>query len=157
MSFLARRPDSLAALQNRFIGAGEGNRTLVISLEGCCLFTIGAYPAIKPAQARREAVAALDRALGGIDPAVEKRARRYARDPQADTFGVLVQDYLERYARKNTAPGTFKETKRVLESQDLAAWRNRPISEISRRDVIDVIDRIAKRADFQANRTLARL
>jgi integrase len=120
-------------------------------------FTIGAYPAIKPAQARREAAAALSRAREGIDPAVEKRARRYARSPQADTFGVLVQDYLERYARKNTAPGTFKETKRVLESEDLAAWRNRPISEISRRDVIDVIDRIAKRAEVQANRTLARL
>ena len=42
-------------------------------------FTIGAYPAIKPAQARREAAAALDRARGGIDPAIEKRARRYAR------------------------------------------------------------------------------
>jgi integrase len=69
----------------------------------------------------------------------------------------LVQDYLERYARKNTAPGTFKETKRVLESRDLAAWHNRPISDISRRDVIDVIDRIAKRAEVQANRTLARL
>ena len=120
-------------------------------------FTIGSYPAIKPAQARREAAAALDRARGGIDPAVEKRARRYARDPQADTFGALVQDYLERYARKNTAPGTFKETKRVLESQDLAAWHNRPISDISRRDVIDVIDNIAKRAEVQANRTLARL
>src|SRR5215510_15362257 len=53
-------------------------------------FTIGAYPAIKPAQARREAAAALDRARGGIDPAVEKRARRYAQDPQADTFGALV-------------------------------------------------------------------
>jgi len=120
-------------------------------------FTIGAYPAIKPAQARREAAAALDRARGGIDPAVEKRARRYARDPQADTFGALVQDYLERYARKNTAPGTFKETKRVLESRDLAAWHNRPILDISRRDVIDVIDNIAKRAEVQANRTLARL
>ncbi len=31
------------------------------------------------------------------------------------------------------------------------------ISEISRRDAIDVIDRIAKRAEVQANRTLARL
>ena len=69
----------------------------------------------------------------------------------------MVEDYLERYARKNTAPGTFKETKRVLESQDLAAWHNRPISDISRRDVIDVIDNIAKRAEVQANRTLARL
>jgi integrase len=119
--------------------------------------TIGAYPVIKPAQARREAAAALERARGGVDPAAEKRARRYAPAPGTDTFSNLVSDYLERYARKNTGPGTFKETKRVLESQDLAAWRNRPISEISRRDVIDVIDHIAKRAEVQANRTLARL
>jgi hypothetical protein len=34
MSFLARRLHNLPALSNRFIGAGEGNRTLVISLEG---------------------------------------------------------------------------------------------------------------------------
>jgi integrase len=121
-------------------------------------FTIGAYPAIKPAQARREAAAALERLRQGIDPAVEKKARRNALAPEADTFENLVRDYLERYARKNTAPGTFKETKRVLESKDdLAAWRSRPISEISRRDVIEVIDRIGKRAEVQANRTLARL
>src|SRR6266849_11058554 len=48
-------------------------------------FTIGRYPAIKPAQARREAAAALERARGGVDPAVEKRARRYAPVPEADT------------------------------------------------------------------------
>src|SRR5437667_268670 len=47
-------------------------------------FTIGAYPAIKPAQARREAAAALDRARSGFDPASEKRARRHA--VEADTF-----------------------------------------------------------------------
>jgi integrase len=120
-------------------------------------FTIGRYPAIKPAQARREAQAALTRAREGFDPATEKRTLRYAPAPQADTFDTLVRDYLERYARKNTGPETFKEAKRILESADLAAWRNRPISEISRRDVIDVIDRIARRAEVQANRTLARL
>src|SRR5262249_12983200 len=46
-------------------------------------FTIGAYPAIKPAQARREAAAALDRARGGIDPAVgsERGATHETRKP----------------------------------------------------------------------------
>jgi integrase len=118
-------------------------------------FTLGRYPAIKPAQARREAAAALDLARSGRDPASEKRARRLTE--KADTFEVLVQDYLDRHACKNTAASTFKETKRVLTSKDLAAWRGRPISQISRRDVIDVIDRVARRAEVQANRTLARL
>ena len=37
-------------------------------------FTIGRYPAIKPAQARREATTALERVRQGIDPAEEERA-----------------------------------------------------------------------------------
>src|SRR5947199_8303591 len=39
-------------------------------------FTIGRYPAVKPAQARRDAQAALERVRDGVDPADEKRARR---------------------------------------------------------------------------------
>jgi hypothetical protein len=38
--------------------------------------TIGNYPAIKPADARRRAQRALDRAREGIDPTEEKRASR---------------------------------------------------------------------------------
>src|SRR5438045_1692887 len=49
-------------------------------------FTIGTYPAIKPAQARREAAAALDRVRLGIDPAQEKQAKRDMRTPEEDTF-----------------------------------------------------------------------
>jgi integrase len=119
-------------------------------------FTLGNYPPIKPAQARREAGDALERARQGIDPAVEKKARRLS--AESDTFGILLQDYLERYARKNTAPAMFKETKRTIECDFLPVWRDRPISGITRRDVIDVIDGIAARgAEIQANRALARL
>jgi integrase len=120
-------------------------------------FTIGLYPAIKPAQARREASAALESVRRGVDPAEEKRARRDARSADPDTFGQVVRDYLERHGRTNLASGTYKETKRVLQSSDLATWQDRPIAGISRRDVIDVVDRISKRAEVQANRTLARL
>src|SRR6516164_8679299 len=52
--------------------------------------TIGNYPAIKPAQARKEAQAALERVREGIDPAEEKRARREMRTPESNTFGAVV-------------------------------------------------------------------
>src|SRR3954467_1203970 len=39
-------------------------------------FTIGTYPALKPAPARRAAGDALDKVRNDIDPAEEKRARR---------------------------------------------------------------------------------
>jgi integrase len=121
-------------------------------------FTIGRYPAIKPAQARREAAAALERVREGADPAEEKRARREMRTPEADTFGAVAQDYLERHLREHRRASTFLEAKRDLEHDALPAWRKRPIASITRRDVLDLIDGIVARgSEVQANRTLARL
>jgi hypothetical protein len=121
-------------------------------------FTIGRYPAIKPAQARREAQAALERVREGIDPADQKRARRGLRDPAADTFEIVVTDYLERYAKPNLRESTYLQAKRDLEFDAVPAWRKRPIGSIARCEVIDLIDRIiARGAPVQANRTLSRL
>jgi integrase len=121
-------------------------------------FTIGSYPAIKPAMARREAQAALERVRVGADPAEEKRARREMRTPETDTFGAVAGDYLERHVRANNRLSTFKEAKRELEHNALRKWRNRPIASITRRDVIDLVEKISERgAPVQANRTLTRL
>jgi integrase len=121
-------------------------------------FTIGRYPAIKPAEARREAAAALERARGGVDPTQEKRARREMRTPETDTFGAVAHDYLERHHRNNNRESTFREAKRDIERNVLPRWRSRPIASITRRDVLDLIDGIIGRgAEVQANRTLARL
>jgi len=121
-------------------------------------FTIGRYPAIKPAQARREAAAALERVRGGVDPAEEKRAQREMRTPETDTFGAVALDYVERHHGKNSRKSTYLEAKRDIERNVLPKWCNRPIASISRRDVLDLIDGIiARGAEVQANRTLARL
>jgi integrase len=121
-------------------------------------FTIGRYPAMKPAQARREASAALERVREGVDPAEEKRARREMRTPETDTFGAVACDYLERHHRKNSRESTFLEAKRDIERNVLPKWCSRPIASITRRDVLDLIDSIVARgAEVQANRTLARL
>jgi integrase len=121
-------------------------------------FTIGGYPAIKPAQARREASSALERVRLGFDPADERRARRDIPSPDTETFGAVAQDYLDRQLKKNNAPSTYQEAKRDLETNALPKWRHRPIASITRRDVLDLIDGIiAREAKIQANRTLARL
>ncbi len=121
-------------------------------------FTIGHYPAIKPAQARREATSALEQVRQGVDPAGEKRARRDTPLPEAETFETLVQDYLERHLMKNSAAATYEEAKRDLERNVLPKWRGRPVASISRRDAISLIDGLVERGvEIQANRTLARL
>jgi integrase len=95
---------------------------------------------------------------GGNDPAEEKRARRDASRPEADTFGAVVRDYLERHVRANCRASTYAEGKGDLEYNALPKWRNRPVASISRRDVIDLVDGIVERgAPAQANRSLARL
>lgn len=121
-------------------------------------FTIGSYPALKPAQARSEAAAALERVREGVDPAEEKRSGRERRTPGTDTFGAVALDYLERHHKKNSRLSTFLEAKRDIEHNLLPKWRYLPVASITRRDVLDLIDGIlARGAEIQANRTLARL
>jgi integrase len=120
-------------------------------------FTIGNYPAIKPAKARAEASAALELVRQGIDPCEEKRLRRLTVQPEADTFPLLVQDYLDR-AQRNIAPSTYREMKRAFERDAVPLWRNRPIASITRGDVNRVVDTIGARgAEVQANRMLGML
>ena len=121
-------------------------------------YTLGNFPAIKPAQARREASDILDRVRAGTDPTVEKRERRYARPPEADTFGAVAEDYLAKHLAKNAIATTYIEARRILEKDALPRWRDRPIARITRRDVLELIDAIGARgAEIGANRMLARL
>ena len=120
--------------------------------------TLGSYPALMPAQARQEANLALEKVRRGVDPCVEKKLNRSAALPGEDTFARLLQDYLERHARRNTAPGTFQETKRSLERDVLPYWSHRPVQSLTKRDAIDLIDSITERgAPIHANRVLAKL
>jgi integrase len=78
--------------------------------------------------------------------------------PEADTFAIVLADYLQRYAAINTAESTCKQTKRSLERDVLPAWGNLPISSITRAHAISLIDAIAASgAKVHANRTLPRL
>src|SRR5260370_6096245 len=100
--------------RDAYFDASFPGLTLRVTAKGAkswCLFyrlkgvqrglTIGAYPAIKPAHARREAQTALDRVRDGVDPAQDKRARRDLRTPELDTFGAVAGDYLERHLLAN--------------------------------------------------------
>jgi integrase len=121
-------------------------------------YTIGRYPAIKPAQARREATTALERVRQGVDPTAEKKARLATPLPVTDTFKAVLADFLQQYTRRHTAPRTYVSVKQALELDALPAWRNMPIETISRRHVIKLIDDIAARgAEVQANRVLSML
>jgi len=113
--------------------------------------TLGRYPILSLADARDRAKAVLFDVIQGNDPAADIYSRRVA-----ETFGELAELYLERHAKPNKAPTSYREDKRQLDKDLLPAWKDRKAAEISRGAVLDLLDSIMDRgAPVMANRTLA--
>ncbi len=122
--------------------------------------TIGAYPAIDLKRARDLARTALTRVATGEDPGQEKKDRRLV---EADTVRAerdlvrnAVTTFIDRYAKANTRESSWRETKRLLDNDVVPAWGDRPLQDIKRRDVVELLDKIVDRgAPIIANRVLA--
>lgn len=102
-------------------------------------------------EARDRAIALLAEVRAGRDPRAPKdEAARKAED----TVESVVTKWLAADQKGNrSAP----EVARIFASDVLPAWRERPIDEIRKRDVIALVDRVAERAPIKANRTLAHI
>ncbi len=114
--------------------------------------TFGTYPRISLADAGvklAEAKQLLDR---GVDPGSRLVSERAA-ERSAETVADLVAIYLERYARPRKRSAS--EDERILRKDVLSRWENRKAKDISRRDVVLLLNEIVDRgAPIQANRTL---
>ena len=88
-----------------------------------------------------------------IDPGSVKQDVKRA-SVEAPTVRDLADEYLHRWARPRKS--TWREDRRILEKDVLPFWENRKAADITRRDVIVLLDRIVDRgAPVAANRTLA--
>ncbi len=111
--------------------------------------TLGAYPTLSLADARRLARAALRDAAHGADPAGEKQAQR-----RAESFGQLAELYLEKHAK--VLKRSWREDERTMNRELLPRWKNWKAIEIKRKHVIAMLDEIAGRGSgIMANRTRA--
>jgi len=124
--------------------------------------SFGRYPGVTLAEARAKAVEAKGQAERFEDPGAEARAaKRAVIEATRYTFAAVRGEFLVKYrGRGNRRPAkrTLAEVKRVLESDLFADWSDRPLSKITRRDVLDVLDVLLERgAEVMANRTLAYL
>ncbi|WP_245257163.1 tyrosine-type recombinase/integrase [Methylocystis rosea] len=126
--------------------------------------TIGGYPAIGPADARKAAQAALGELARGNDPAAQKReakvaaraAARAEERAELDVVEKVVDEFIERYAKPNTRD--WKETQRLLRKDVVATWQGRRLSEIGKADIHRLLDKMVDRgAAVTANRTFAQL
>ncbi|WP_423414877.1 site-specific integrase [Hyphomicrobium sp. B1] len=133
--------------------------------------TIGSYPAYDLLKARDRARDALQAVDEGRDPAREKRKAKAAAKieaPDRDLVPAVFSLFVTRWAKPKNR--SWKEGARILGLQPdpenpeqmlvkkngvAARWRDRRIGEITKRDIIDLLDDIVDRgAKTSANRTL---
>jgi integrase len=146
--------------------------------------TLGAFPAINLETARTLGAKALRAAAEGRDPATEKQsakgdAKRQAAEEirgKRDLFENVARDFIERHAMKSNRETTWRETARILGFKPdpdnagkllvvephkgkpptvLQLWNGRKVQDITKRDVITLLDTVRDRAPVMANRNLA--
>jgi len=117
--------------------------------------TLGKFPFLGLVEAREAARDAMRAVAEGIDPGAVKKAEKAAAPEriERDLVRTIANEFLKRHAAKNR---TAAETKRQLDKEILPAWGEKRIQEVTRRDVIDLLDKIADRGSpIMANRVLA--
>ena len=114
-------------------------------------YTIGTHGSPwTPTKARTEAARLLGLVTSGKDPASERTHERHSR---RSTFSDIVEEYIEKYAKQRQR--SWRETDRVFRRDILPALGRKTLDEISKRDVVRLLDDTASRAPIMANRHLA--
>ena len=117
--------------------------------------TLGPYPVLGLADARERAAETLKRVGDGVSPAAAKRAQKAAAEAAAkDTIDVFAASFVARYAKPKNR--SWAETERILNREVIPAWKGRTVGEITRRDVIELLDGVVDRgAATMANRVFS--
>lgn len=115
--------------------------------------TLGSYPALSLADARKLHRDALSTLENGKDPASLQQQAKIA-EKKSETVEDLLNEYLEKWAKPRKR--SWKEDERILTKEIKPIWGKRKAKDITRRDVILMLDKILERnAPIIANRTLA--
>lgn len=123
----------------------------------------GALPLGHPmtlTEARRAARDALQTLAEGRDPGDGKKAAKAAQaldaDEGRDTVEKLAETFINRYAKPRNR--SWKEKERQFKAEINPKWGKRKAGDISKRDVLDLLDAIIDRGSpVTANRVLATL
>lgn len=115
--------------------------------------TLGAYPLLGLAEARTAARAAAQAVALGKDPAGDKRQAR------EDAPKLTVRAQADTYHRRHLSKlRSGEDARRVLERSAVAAWGDRAVASITKRDVVALLDKVeAERGPQAANMALARV
>jgi integrase len=109
---------------------------------------LGAYPATSLAEARQRARQALSDLTAGVNP-IERRTAEKAAEAKraANTVDSVVDDFVSKYASNKRTGAVIGQ---LLRRELVSRWTGRPINEITRSDVVDMIEAIAERSPSAA-------
>ncbi|MFE3837901.1 tyrosine-type recombinase/integrase [Pseudogemmobacter sonorensis] len=106
--------------------------------------TLGRWPLMGLAEARAAASGALDRIERGKNPAIEKKATKAAKIEAQLSERDKIKTLIGQYAKRHLASLKSGDVvRRELDRFVVAAWGDRDVHDIQKRDVIDLLDGIA--------------
>lgn len=103
--------------------------------------TLGEWPVMSLAEAHDAAREAKRQAKAGNDPREVQKQRQLAfKELQLQTFGIMADQFLDRYARPKLRTSTIAGYEAALKGKLTEAWQDRPITSITRRDLMALLD-----------------
>jgi len=100
--------------------------------------TLGRYPALSLADARKKAHEALAKIARDETPVTRTQAAIISQD----SFAARLDQFVETHCKRRNRASTANETERLLRRNFLTHWRSRQIATIKKSDVIGVLDKI---------------
>ena len=119
-------------------------------------FSLGQHPAVTLSKARAGALDILHRIENGEDPRDQARLRKQLDEEEAEnTFARIGARFIVEYCEGKKKPlraRTIQGYRWALLGEPSAAWSSRPLTSITDRDVVKVIDKYEKQGKFGAAR-----
>jgi integrase len=146
--YIVLQPSGAKSWALRFRAAGKSVK-----------LTLGSYPTLDLANARKRAQEALGEVASGKNPAADKRAIREAQKAAgstADHVEVVAASFVDKYVKRNVGESWAREAERLLKKEINPKLGSKRLGEVKRSDVHDLLDAIVDRgAPIVANRALA--
>jgi integrase len=121
----------------RYTRASDGRRRRL---------TLGTYPNMSLEEARTRAREELAAVARGADPAGSKQIRK-----DADTFSEVAEDWMERHGKPNKGSRTLRDDRSMLDRHILPEIGAVRAVEITKRDVIRLLDTVAAKTDARSS------
>lgn len=114
----------------------------------------GAYPIVSLADAREKWREAKKMLAEGKDPSSELKAAKIERQiAEANTFGIVAKEHLEKRLSEDIAPATYKKNKWLL--MDLASdLHRRPLKEIKPIEILNLLKSVEAKGNYETARRL---